>query len=356
MARSDTHPHILIDVLFRLRKRLDAKVWATAPKPPLLLTSVVPGDRSLLQSRPRSIGFGRTLPPLDEPPSWGWERRDAPFFPTRLILDWEDRTGSGTAKRSKEVQALLSDSTRQMRGLLTEARDFFGLEPGEPLRIACAGCRTSLFVDSVSFDAQLGQAATRLRKKGSAHYARQLARALESLGPVELVWLGDVLPASPRFLWSGKTGPVPWRMRRLARRVQADMAREHGAAGASGSVSMLYYRRLGFWRRYAATAESTEDLLNQFAGDRPRTRASVLVVAVPLPGQTAGRLDNPILTRPQLELATSAGIRSVLLDERCGILFDRDLDEPAPRRSKGKNPRRPPGQRKPPALPPIYRF
>lgn len=361
MTTRGTHPHILIDVLFRLRKRLDAEIVAADGRLPLLLTTAratdVPQDPDAWQ--PPQVGFHNPLGPRPEVPLWSLDKRAAPFFPTRLILDFQDRSGSRSAKRSKDIQALLDDARREFQGLLLEAREHFRLAPDEPLRIACAGCRNSLF-SNFAADAPLGQAGARLLKKGSRHYAIQLVRAIEQLGSaqlcsVEFEWLGEAFPRSLQAWRSARQERPRW-LRRMVERIRRGLARDPSLSGVTGALALLYYRKWGFWRRYPVTDASVEELLNHVADASVTLRNGVLAVLVPQPDEKAGRLDNVILTKPELERAASAGIRTVLVDAGRGFFFDRDIGEQAMPKKKPKR-ARPSAlapQAKPRPLPAIY--
>jgi hypothetical protein len=352
-----THPHILIDVLFRLRKRLDADIVAAGGRLPLLLTMAratdVPQDPESWQPPP-PVGFHNPREPRHEEPRWSLDKRAAPFFPTRLILDFQDRSASRSARRSKDVQALLDDARREFEGLLLEAREHFRLAPDDSLRIACAGCRNSLF-SNFAADALLGQVGARLLKKGSRHYATELARAIEQFGSVEFEWLGEAFPRSLQPWRSNRKEPPRW-LRRMVERIQRALARDPSLSGVTGTLALLYYRKWGFWRRYPVTDASVEELLNHVAEASVPLRDGVLAVLVPQPDEKTGRLDNVILTKPELERAASAGIRTVLVDAGRGFFFDRDVGEPAMPKKKPRRPRPAPSapRAKSPPLPDIY--
>lgn len=222
----------------------------------------------------------------------------------------------------------------ELRKRLAEAREFFELEDGEPLRIACGGGR-----DSLAFHATMHP----------RDFAKRLATALQGIPDVQLEWLARAYPALAALADRIAGTDTPRQYRRLTSRARRDLARARGLKDRAGCVGLIYYRKFYRWSLHPdANDLSIGKLLESYAmSRRPWAGRAVLLLLVPDERDRWNPLDNPILTAPLHQAAAAAGIEAVLLDRNFG-LYDSGGSERADELAE-------PGAPGAPPLPPIFR-
>jgi hypothetical protein len=325
LATGRIYPHIVIDALPPLRKMLDAQIGRGEARPLLLTT--------------RRLDIKPSFDPYDEesPPSWDDEHRAQIFFPTRLIHAHAFQADRRRGPRSGVYREEAQEAEDGLRGLLQEARDYFGLQAHEPLRIACAGGCEALHTLGVS-DRRPEEDAY-LNKTDSRRYALDLALAMKRLCPARFDWLRDAFPNAAVTPSHHGTGELPWRYWWLARQSRQAVAPGGASPGLPGTVPLIYYKTGLNWRTFLNGSMSTGRLVRLFCAERPRgVRRSVLVLLASPDGGDEGRLDNPMVSRQELELAATAGIEAVLLDCKLGLLNDEQLSATQERALEGLNP------------------
>lgn len=347
MAKGRVYPHILIDALPHLRRKLDAFVPEREALPLLLaarpVNSFMHGGG--LPARAASpVGPGAEARPY---PLWGEESRTGVFFPVRLVQAMLAAPGARILHLSQEGRERVEEARTDLANLLEEARLYFGLGRGEKLRIACAGGRDALYQDAWLAGPLYPSEQAYLDKVDCRSYAINLAEALRGLGNLQFEWLAESFPEAARALdrTAGRRPPMRYLwIARLARSAAAP-----APEGVSGTLPCVYFKTARSWRRYDGPGLSTPGLIRRFVAEAPwGARRKVLTLPTTACAARVNPLDNPIVSTKDLELSGMAGIEAVLMDRKLGI-FDDQLPDPHDPLAKSLSP-----APKPP--PPLYRL